>query len=333
MTAQGRPTLTFSVHPNDQGPQSAAPLLDRAHPAVPGLDHSASQELTGHSRSQLKVVGKSLCTTAALLVENHAEGRCNYPSCPQEAANPSESLREPRRDRVETGGCHHLLSPSCGLKPASPHWFYARDGNEDALALYERHYSCYQYRDGRQRRLFLGPGGKTVLLTEDADALFAWRKFISDNDQVGVNCAVFRNEGPLLSSDLIREADGVAWDRWPGERLYTYIDPTKVGSRNPGYCFLCAGWRRCGVTTKGLIIMEILPGSNHHSMSPHTRRNQKPGGRFPSFPADKDASVATFLAHETRPPAGAIIPCRLRAPLPPLGYPPLCLGSQGGAAR
>jgi hypothetical protein len=74
-------------------------------------------------------------------------------------------------------------------------------------------------------------------------------------------------------------------------------------------------------------------GCNHHSMSPHTRRNQKPGGRFPSFPADKDASVATFLAHETRPPAGAIIPCRLRAPLPPLGYPPLCLGSQGGAAR
>jgi len=132
----------------DQGTQPAVPYLDRAHPAVPGLDHSASQELTGHSRSQLKVVGKSLCTTAADRVEIRAEGGCN-----------------------------------------------------------------------------------------------------------------------------------------------------------------------------------------HHSMSPHTRRNQKPGGRFPSFPADKDASVATFLAHETRPPAGAIIPCRLRAPLPPLGYPPLCLGSQGGAAR
>ena len=39
--------------------------------------------------------------------------------------------------------------------------------------------------------------------------------------------------------------DSLAWERWPGERLFTYVDPNKVRSFNPGYCFLRAGWDRC----------------------------------------------------------------------------------------
>ena len=39
-----------------------------------------------------------------------------------------------------------------------------------------------------------------------------------------------------------------AWKRWPGERLYTYVDPKKIKSTNPGYCFKVCGWRKCGVT-------------------------------------------------------------------------------------
>ena len=69
---------------------------------------------------------------------------------------------------------------------------------------------------------------------------------------------VFRNEGPLLSSDLIREACGIAWERWPGERLFTHVNPSKVQSTNPGYCFLRAGWRRCGKTKGGLVILEYF---------------------------------------------------------------------------
>ena len=67
--------------------------------------------------------------------------------------------------------------------------------------------------------------------------------------QQGVNCAVFRNEGLLLSSDLIKQADEMAWERWPGERHYTYVNPRKVRSANPGYCFKKAGWVLCGVTS------------------------------------------------------------------------------------
>lgn len=92
-------------------------------------------------------------------------------------------------------------------------------------------------------------------------ACFIWRKFVSGDGEVGVNCAAFRNEGPGLSSELIREACTLAWARWPGERLYTYVNENKIRrKRDPGRCFIRAGWHVCGRTTgAGLIILEILP--------------------------------------------------------------------------
>ena len=138
-------------------------------------------------------------------------------------------------------------------------WIAVPDGDGRALALYKRHYSFRHYRDRRRRRLFCGPGEKMVLLTPACDGLFIWRKFRGMDLQRGINCAVFRNESPRLSSDLIREACALAWARWPGERLYTYVNPQKIKSLNPGYCFLKAGWQRCGLTPGGLVILEMYP--------------------------------------------------------------------------
>lgn len=138
-------------------------------------------------------------------------------------------------------------------------WYGAKDGDGRALALFRRHYSRYQYKDGRKPRLFAGPGYKMVLLLVDGSALFVWRKFIDASGQQGVNCAVFRNESEHLSSELILEAEELAWQRWSGERLYTYVNPLHT-SANPGYCFKQAGWKRCGVTkVNKLIILEKLP--------------------------------------------------------------------------
>lgn len=96
-----------------------------------------------------------------------------------------------------------------------------------------------------------------VLMTSDQSALFVWRKFKDDSGQEGINCAIFRNEGPLLSSYLILEAEKLAYDRWGKERFYTYINPSKIRSVNPGYCFKVAGWTVCGITkVNKLIIME-----------------------------------------------------------------------------
>lgn len=140
------------------------------------------------------------------------------------------------------------------------HWIPILDGDPRAAAIYNRHYSARHYRDGRQRRLFVGPGEKLALLTVDCNALFVWRKFRSMDGQQGVNCAVFRNESAALSSELIKEACAIAWQRWPGQRLYTYVNDSKVRSCNPGYCFKMAGWQLCGRNKDGkLSILEIIP--------------------------------------------------------------------------
>lgn len=136
-------------------------------------------------------------------------------------------------------------------------WQAVPDGDDTARAIFHRHYSYRPYADGRRPKLIVGPGEKLVLLRPDVRALFIWRKFISGDGQQGVNCAVFRNEGAERSSDLIREADAIADCHWPGARHYTYVNPRRIASTNPGYCFIVAGWRRCGVTKHNkLLILE-----------------------------------------------------------------------------
>lgn len=141
-------------------------------------------------------------------------------------------------------------------------WLEVPDGDPRVTAIYRRHYSCYQYADGRRDRygyrnrfLVMGPGEKMILLATDGRAIFGWRKFIDDSGQTGINCAFFRNEGDTLSSELILDAELHASHRWPGERLYTYVNAAAVRSINPGYCFLRAGWRRCGQTKSGLLVL------------------------------------------------------------------------------
>ena len=138
------------------------------------------------------------------------------------------------------------------------YWWLTKDGDVDCLRLYEKHYSCYRYADGRKRRLFVGPGEKVVLRTETGDAMFVWRKFIDDSGQQGINCAVFRNESAIKSSELIRQADEIADCLWPHSRHYTYVDSERVASKNPGFCFQRAGWRKCGRTKGGLLVMERI---------------------------------------------------------------------------
>ena len=145
-------------------------------------------------------------------------------------------------------------------------WFAVKDGDHRAFSLMRDHYSYQPYSDGRRqdlsnhnRRLFVGPGEKMVLLTSDCLALFVWRKFIDKSGQIGVNCAVFRNTGPHLSSELILDAELLAWQRWPGQRFYTYVNAKKIESANPGYCFKCAGWQYAGRTiSRKLHILEKL---------------------------------------------------------------------------
>ena len=146
-------------------------------------------------------------------------------------------------------------------------WLPVRDGDPRALALYLRHYSARKVRHGARRashprtERFIGPGEHMVLLSPDCSALFAWRhmRLRADNQQ-GIECTIFRNEGPWCSSALITEACGLARSRWGAVRLFTFVDPSSIASANPGYCFLKAVWKRLHPpTSRGLRILELLP--------------------------------------------------------------------------
>lgn len=149
-------------------------------------------------------------------------------------------------------------------------WIEVKDGDPRVVGLYRRHYSCRKYNHGQAidyvRTGITPPGETMILLSPDCSALFVWslQRFRADG-QKGVNCSVFRNESSVRASELIREACKLAWHRWPGERLFTFVDAREIrvikrhGVPVPGWCFVRAGWTQCGESKKGLIILELLP--------------------------------------------------------------------------
>lgn len=145
-------------------------------------------------------------------------------------------------------------------------WIEVLDGNDTARAIFDRHYSRRRFADGRKSKLIVGPGEKLLLLTADAGALSAWRKeHFRFDGQRGVNCAIYRREAGEVASELLAAAMAIVWRRWPGERLFTFVDPREVaptwraGRPTWGHCFYQAGWRFAGVTQKRLHILECLP--------------------------------------------------------------------------
>lgn len=77
-------------------------------------------------------------------------------------------------------------------------------------------------------------------------------------------CTAFRNESPLLSSDLIREAVAATRAYWepPTIGLVTFVDVSKVRrKRDPGRCFRRAGFEHVGYTKGGLSALQLLPAA------------------------------------------------------------------------
>ena len=128
----------------------------------------------------------------------------------------------------------------------------------EMAALADRHYS----RRTIGARQFLYSGRKIVIRNAEGTVLFGWvfpDPTMRMDGQTGYNCAIFRNESDRLSSDIILECEDIARKRWGPERMYTYVNPTKIKSRNPGYCFKLAGWNKIGISKSGQHLLEKLP--------------------------------------------------------------------------
>ena len=146
-------------------------------------------------------------------------------------------------------------------------WRVVSAGDPVAFRLASRHYSFRRYRDGRRscerysnRKRFVGIGESITLLGTDERSIFVWLKS-RYSVMTGVCCALFRNESTRRSSDLILAAEEFAWRRWPGERLYTYVNRRRIRSANPGCCFKKARWQVWGESLGGLIILEKCPAA------------------------------------------------------------------------
>ena len=115
------------------------------------------------------------------------------------------------------------------------HW------DQECRLLADRHYS----RRTVGARQFCYSGKKLVLRNTEGTILFVWmypKPEMRMDGQTGYNCSIFRNESDRLSSEIILEAEQFVVEKWGPNRMYTYIDPEKIRSINPGYCFKKAGW-------------------------------------------------------------------------------------------
>lgn len=127
--------------------------------------------------------------------------------------------------------------------------------DHECALLADRHYS----RRTVGARQFAYSGRKLVLRNTEGSILWVWMfpdPTLRMDGQTGYNNAIFRNESNRRSSEIILEAEQRAIEYWGANRAYTYIDPLKVKSPNPGYCFKVAGWTFVKVSAGGKHLLE-----------------------------------------------------------------------------
>lgn len=147
------------------------------------------------------------------------------------------------------------------------HWTLSHRADPAAVVIADRHYN--RQKPGSPQ--FVPPGRCVVLLAEQAlwVTSYPFAEYVKHDWAGAWMNSLFRREGgELPASALIREA--VAATRWyfgepPPLGMVTFVDASKVRrKRDPGRCYLRAGFARVGETKAGLLVFQLLP----HAMPP-----------------------------------------------------------------
>jgi hypothetical protein len=127
----------------------------------------------------------------------------------------------------------------------------------------DRHYN----RQSIGAAQFVPPGMCAVYVSLDAKSLWvtSWPKaeFVKHAwPGAWINSCFRREGGDHRASDMIRAGVAATRAKWPDVPdlgMVTMVDPTKVESkRQPGWCYLKAGFSLVGETKGGLLVFQML---------------------------------------------------------------------------
>lgn len=133
-----------------------------------------------------------------------------------------------------------------------------------ARAIADRHYN----RQHVGATNFVPPGRCLVLLAADATALWVtswpYAEYVKHAWAGAWVNSLFRREGgAVVASKLIREAVAATRCRWPDVPalgMVSFVDSDKVKhKRDPGRCYIKAGFKYVGKTKGGLLAFQMEP--------------------------------------------------------------------------
>lgn len=144
-------------------------------------------------------------------------------------------------------------------------WRLSWRADPHAARIADRHYN----RQKVGATQFVPPGRCLVLTTPTALWITSWPfgEYVKHRWPGAWVCSAFRNEGEVLSSTLIRQAVACTIWHWqwcdppiPELGMITFVDRDRVRpKRDPGRCFLRAGFERDGETDGGLLAFRLRP--------------------------------------------------------------------------
>lgn len=151
-------------------------------------------------------------------------------------------------------------------------WCLSWRADPRARRLADKHYN----RQAIGSAQFVPPGRCVVLTTANADALWitSWpiAEYVQHAWAGAWICSCFRNEGALLSSDLITTAVAATlaiWPEAPKLGMVTFVDAGKTRrKRDPGRCFRRADFEHVGFTKGGLYAFLLPPDRMPKSSAP-----------------------------------------------------------------
>lgn len=141
-------------------------------------------------------------------------------------------------------------------------WIRSHRFDPISCKIADRHYNRQKIGSPQ----FVPPGRCLVMRTFDGDAFWvtSWpfAEYVKHDWPGAWMCSAFRNESEHLSSEMIVRAVAHTRSEWepPDLGMVTFVDESKVRSkRDPGYCYLMAGFKVCGRTKGGLLALQLLP--------------------------------------------------------------------------